>query len=87
MYMFGLAMNGWEALLLTLSCVLVWATIIGGVRSVLQEAHSTSARAGTSPEEDLLFERFAHGEIGDDEYRYHREALRGTPHACEQPCR
>jgi uncharacterized membrane protein len=72
----SLSISGWEALLLVLSCVLFWGAIIGVVRAVLHDPFSCPSLKPCSPEEALLFRKFADGEIGDDEYRHHREALR-----------
>jgi putative membrane protein len=49
------------------------------VLAVLLLRHVTTGPARSSSAGDILAERFARGEIDEDEYRRRRSALRGTP--------
>ncbi|MFC4533394.1 hypothetical protein [Sphaerisporangium dianthi] len=79
MYLYGFALSNSELLLTGLGVVLFCATIIAGVKVVLHDPSSDMLPGALSYEEDALFRKFADGEIDDDEYRLHREALRGSP--------
>lgn len=59
--------------------VLFWASIVGAV-AVLCDTSPSAYSTTRSSEEELLFESFARGEIDDEEYRHHRQALRGGVH-------
>ena len=64
--------NGWGWVVLVLVVVLLVAV------TVLLVRHFSDGRRGTGRRdaEDLLAERFARGEIDEDEYRRRRDALR-----------
>ena len=72
----GWGWGGW--MLMTLAMVLFWALVITAVVRYLtgsshpNQASPSSARAA----EDVLAERFARGEIDDDEYRQRMTTLR-----------
>lgn len=59
----------WVAM--TASMVLFWGLVAWVVVTVVRRPGDTHRRP-----EDVLADRFAHGEIDDDEYRRRREALR-----------
>jgi uncharacterized membrane protein len=85
MYLYGFALSNSEMLLATFSFVLLCGAVIGGVKVILHDPLDDLLPRGRSCEEDMLFRRFADGEIDDDEYRHHREALRGSPGG-KTPC-
>ena len=73
-------MNGWDWLAMSLSTFLVWALLIAvGValfrtlNGIDAQTHTGAAR--TTPEQ-LLAERFARGELDEDEYRRRLAVLR-----------
>lgn len=71
MYWYGNGMSGWGFALLTVSQILFWGLVIAGVIALvryLARRSRDSAAAGPAPEQ-LLAERFARGEISEDEYR------------------
>jgi putative membrane protein len=82
-------MSGWGWALMTISMVVFWALVIGlGVllfralsRGPERAGSIDSPSASTSrdhlPPEQLLAERYARGEIDDEEYRRRIETLHG----------
>ena len=76
----GWGWGGW--ILMTVVMVLFWAvvitTIVLAVRYVGGSRHTSGGPPGYVPPnpEDVLAERFARGEIDDDEYRRRMAALR-----------
>ncbi|MGY1633465.1 SHOCT domain-containing protein [Geodermatophilus sp. SYSU D01186] len=79
-------MSGWGWFAMTASTVLLLALLVGGIVllvRVAQQASQGDARrphAGSRPSpEDVLAERFARGEISEDEYRQ-RLAVLADPH-------
>ena len=79
MIWYGDHMNGWGYGLMGVSMVLFWAAlIVGGLalfRSLNPPPNLRSEPAHRPPEE-MLAERYARGDIDDDEYRQRQEALR-----------
>lgn len=82
----GNGMDGWGYGLMTVSMVLFWGLVIYGViamaRYLGREDRSVSARL--TPEQ-VLAERFAHGQIDEHEYRQRLDVLRGEPRPLVQP--
>jgi putative membrane protein len=78
----GWGWGGW--ILMTIVMVLFWAAVITAVVLAIRYVASPRATASGPPgswqprAQDLLSERFARGEIDDDEYR-NRLALRREP--------
>ena len=70
MWWYGPGMNGWGYGLMTVSMVLFWALIISGIVALIRylgrAGQVTSARP--TPQQ-LLDERYARGEIDEEEYR------------------
>jgi putative membrane protein len=87
MYWYGSGMSGWGYALMTVSMVLFWGAVIFGLvmlvryigRSGQPPAVPRSPQSAGSPQspERLLAERFARGEIGEEEYRQRLAVLRG----------
>ena len=91
MYWYGSGMSGWRYALMTVSMILFWGAVIFGVVLLVRYF----GRSGQPPAEPpapqsperLLAERFARGEIGEEEYRQRLAVLRGADqpadgHAC-----
>ena len=80
MYWYGSGMSGWGYALMTVSMVLFWGAVIFGivmlVRHIGRGGQPPSPESPQSPER-LLAERFARGEIGEEEYRQRLAVLRG----------
>ena len=79
MWWYGPGINGWSYGLMTVSMVLFWALTILGVVALVRyltrgDRGPTAAMTRPTPEE-LLAERFARGEIDEQEYRNRRETL------------
>ncbi|NKQ55666.1 SHOCT domain-containing protein [Amycolatopsis sp. K13G38] len=84
MYWYGNGMSGWGYALMTVSMVLFWGLVIFGVVALIRYLTRTSQRpehdATPRPTpEQLLAERFARGEIDEQEYHSRLAALRGSP--------
>ena len=78
----GNGMGGWGMALMTVSNLLFWGLVIAGVVALVrytsrgpQPAASADQRA--TPQQ-LLAERFARGEIDEDEYARRLQVLSGT---------
>ena len=87
MYWYGSGMSGWGYALMTVSMILFWGAVIFGIvmlvryfgRSGQPPAEPRPPQSAESPQspERLLAERFARGEIDEDEYRRRLGVLRG----------
>jgi putative membrane protein len=82
MYWGNTGMNGWGYALMSFSTVLLWVLIITGIVLLVRylgdnrpQARDRSPRQSVA--EEILAERFARGEMDDDEYRRRLETLRG----------
>lgn len=72
----GYGMNVWGFALMTVSMVLFWALIIAAMVALVRYVGRTGrVERGTVSAEDLLRERFARGEIDEDEYRRRLQTL------------
>ncbi|GAA4757941.1 SHOCT domain-containing protein [Actinomycetospora chibensis] len=70
MWWYGPGMNGWGYGLMTISMVLFWALIIFGMVALIRYLGRAGQVAAARPTpQQLLDERFARGEIDEDEYR------------------
>ncbi|SNT43110.1 hypothetical protein SAMN05216276_104266 [Streptosporangium subroseum] len=77
--MHGNGINEWSRTLFVVGEILFWTLCIGGGLVLFRGARYRTSAPWTS-EERLLFNRFARGEIDDDEYRRLRGAIRdATP--------
>jgi putative membrane protein len=85
MYWYGSGMSGWGYALMTISMVLFWGAVIIGivalVRYVGRGGQQTSAPQSPQVPERLLAERFARGEIDEEEYQRRLAVLRGAGQA------
>lgn len=87
MYWYGSGMSGWGYALMTVSMILFWGAVIFGIVMLVrhfgrsgQPVEPRSPQSAESPQspERLLAERFARGEIGEEEYRQRLAVLRGA---------
>ncbi len=86
MWWYGPGMNGWGYGLMTVSMVLFWALAIFGVIAVVRYlGHGDRERTVRPTPEELLAERFARGDIDEDEYQQRRDVLTGGPRPLIRP--
>jgi putative membrane protein len=79
MMYWGPGMGGWSMLLMTVSNVLFWVLLIAGVVAIVRYL-GRGTRPGRPVEQSrtprqLLAERFARGEIDEEEYRRRLQIL------------
>jgi putative membrane protein len=89
MMYWGNGMNGWGYALMSLSTVLIWVLMIAGIVVLVRylgdhRPESPDRSPRHSAAEQILAERFARGEIDDDEYRRALETLRAQDSARAQ---
>jgi len=70
----GYGPGGWGMAMMLVSNLLFWALLLGG-GYLLYKAVSQKGSTASSAE-DILAQRYARGEIGDDEYRSRLATLR-----------
>ena len=82
MYWGNSGMSGWGLTLMSVSTALFWVLMIAGIVLAVRylgdrhpQTPDPSARQVTG--EQILAERFARGEIDDEEYRRRLQTLRG----------
>jgi putative membrane protein len=81
MWWYGPGMGGWGFALMAVGTVLFWTLVVLGVIAVVRYLVRGSDRvpeARPTPEE-LLAERFAGGEIDEQDYRRRLDVLHGRP--------
>ena len=82
----GNGMDGWGYGLMTVSMVLFWGLVIYGVIALVRHLGRQDSPAAARPRpEQLLAERFAHGQIDEQEYRLRLDALRDGPQPLVKP--
>ncbi|MFD8495802.1 SHOCT domain-containing protein [Amycolatopsis sp. NPDC059657] len=84
MFWYGNGMSGWGYVLMTVGMVLFWGLVIFGVVALVRYLARSSQRpeglgAPRPTPEQVLAERFARGEIDEQEYRSRLATLRGSP--------
>ncbi len=82
MMWYGNGMDGWGFVLMALSSLVFWGALIAGGIALFRYLNRAAAKPGSveawpTPEQ-LLAERFARGEIDEEEYRRRLDALRST---------
>jgi putative membrane protein len=84
--MYGYGMGGWGYLFMIISSVLFWGLLIIGI-VVLVRHFGGSRSTGTTAArpEQILAERYARGEIDDEDYQRRLDTLRRGGHALIQP--
>ncbi len=83
----GNGMDGWGYVLMTVSTVLFWGLVIFGVIALVRYLgrQDRLVAASRPTPEQVLAERFAHGQIDEPEYRERLDALRGGPRPLAKP--
>ena len=76
MWQYGNGMGGWGFGLMTVGNLLVWALIVVGVIALLRHLSRRGSGVPRPTAEDLLAERFARGDITEQEYRGRLDVLR-----------
>lgn len=79
MWQYGRGMGGWGFALMTVGNLLVWALIVVGVVALLRYLGRRGSAAPRPRAENLLAERFARGDITEQEYRDRLDVLRRFP--------
>ena len=78
MWWYGSGMDGWGYTLMTVSMVLFWGLVIFGVIALVRYVGRQNRSVASRPTaEQVLAERFARGEIDDQEYRTRLATLQG----------
>jgi putative membrane protein len=86
MYWYGSGMSGWGYALMIVSMILFWGALIAGVVALVRyfgrsgqppEAPPPQTPPASQTPEQLLAERFARGEIDEEEYQRRLAVLRG----------
>jgi putative membrane protein len=78
---YGNGMNGWGYGLMAVSMLLFWILVIAGVVVLVRYLGShgrqtSNAQPAHHTSEQILAERFARGDIDDEEYRQRADVLR-----------
>lgn len=81
MYWYGHGMGAWGWALMTIGQVLFWGLVIAGIVLLVRYVGRRSRETGPpgtlrQTPEQLLAERFARGEISEEEYRRGLDVLR-----------
>jgi putative membrane protein len=80
MMYWGNGMGGWGMVFMTVSFLLFWGVVIGGIVLLARSFGGGAQRAVAIPQpptpQQVLAERFARGEIDEDEYRHRLQVLR-----------
>ncbi|MEV8060595.1 MULTISPECIES: SHOCT domain-containing protein [Streptomyces] len=95
MFWYGHGMNGWGWFAMSISMVVFWALIIA-IGVLLYRALARPAPPGSGPTawhktppsgspEQILAERYARGEIDEEEYHRRLATLRGSPPGASSP--
>ena len=82
MFWWGQGMSGWGYALMSVSMVLFWGVVILGIVALVRYLGRSSPPAGGAgvprpSAEQVLAERFARGEIDEQEYQSRLATLRG----------
>lgn len=78
MIWYGNSMNGWGYLLMAVGMVLFWVLLVLAVIAVIRSLGRHQQRVDALPAaEQVLRDRFAHGEIDEPEYLQRLDVLRG----------
>lgn len=84
MMYWGNGMGGWGIVLMTVSNLLFWGLVIAGivllVRGVGRGSQVDASSGQRSTPQQVLADRFARGEIDEDEYTRRLQVLSGAAH-------
>ncbi len=75
---YGDSMSGWGYTLMTVSFLAFWGLVIIGVILLVRSGRTARSPLESHSPERLLSERFARGEIDEDEYGSRIAVLRGS---------
>ena len=75
MMFYGNGMSGWGMLLMTVSNVLFWALVAGGVVALVRYPRPGKPGVQTPAPDRVLADRFARGEIDEAEYTQRLQVL------------
>jgi putative membrane protein len=82
MMWYGDGTGGWGFVLMAVSTVVFWGAVIAGGVALFRYLNRTTAKPASSETrptpEQLLAERFARGEIDQEEYRQRLDTLRSA---------
>jgi len=82
MMYYGNGMNGWAMFFMIVNSLLFWSLAIAGIAAIVRytgrTAQSGAARHARSPQQ-MLAERFARGDIDEEEYRRRQQVLDTNP--------
>jgi putative membrane protein len=76
MWGWGNGMGGWGLGLMAVGSLLVWALVVVGVIALLRHLNRDRSTEPRPTAEELLAERFARGDIAEQEYRERLDVLR-----------
>lgn len=77
MHWYGDGVSGWGFVLMALNMILFWGLIITGVVALIRYlGRGGQGRPGAAGPERILAERFARGEIDEQEYQQRLQVLR-----------
>ncbi len=86
MWWYGNGSDGWGYALMTVSMVVFWGLVAFGVIATVRLLGRQDRSTGARPTpERVLAERFAHGQIDEQEYRQRLDALRDGPRPVVKP--
>ena len=77
MFWYGNGMSGWSYALMTIGTVLFWGLVIAGVIMLIRHVIRDQRTSENTEPEQILAERFARGEIDEQEYQTRLTTLRG----------
>jgi putative membrane protein len=77
MYWYDHGMNGWGFAMMTLNMLLFWGVLVGGAYLLYRWLRRDEPFSGSDSARRLLAERYARGEIDDEEYRRRLDTLAG----------
>lgn len=88
MWWYGSEPNGWGYALMSLGMIVFWGLLLFLVVAAFRELSGSSRREPAQPSaEDVLAQRFARGEIDEQEYRERLTALQGVSSSKSVPSR
>jgi putative membrane protein len=82
MYWYGNGMAGWAIVVMILNTLLFWGLVIGGIVLLVRYLRPAGSARHHPPPPDpyrILAERFARGEIDEEEYRRRLIVIGGGP--------
>jgi putative membrane protein len=78
MMYYGDHMSGWGWFAMSFSAVVFWGLLIVAIVLLVRHLHTGAPAQHRANPEQVLAERFARGEIDENEYRDRLAALRGS---------